>query len=190
MSSKAQNQVVGDIAEESKNLVGSNGITNATVSDWWKTLQAKKGVGSKFISQVLGDTSPNFVKAWEIFKPFSNPLNVVLGLISIIIMSGIGLVMACDISYIVLPPVRIFVDNKKDNGSKNRSLIFSYDAMHAVEIAENSSNGDGENKQALAVYFKRRAIALVVLGICLLYLVNGRIYVFVGYILDLVSGFF
>ena len=59
----------------------------------------------------------------------------------------------------------------------------------AVKVAEESDSSDGNKKQALGIYLKRRIFMLILLGICLLYLVQGQIYTFVGWILDLVSGF-
>ena len=70
-----------------------------------------------------------------------------------------------------------------------KSCIFSHDATYAVEQAENNDKGDGSPKQALGIYFKRRVIMLIMLGICLLHLISGRIFSIVGSILDLVSGF-
>ena len=106
-------------------------------------------------------------------------------------MSLLGLVIVADIAYIALPPVRIFAEEGGE-GKKGgiRSHLFSYEATQAVKIAENGGgNGNGETKQALGIYFKRRVVMLIVLGICLMYLVNGQIYTLVGWILDLVSGF-
>lgn len=189
LSSSAQQEVVNLIAEESNKSIGSDGVTEDTVTAWWKQLQTKEGVGSKFLNEILKNTKPDFVTANQIFEPFSGPISTVIGIIAVVMMSLLGVVMVADIAYITLPPVRLLVEDK-DNGGKPKSKIFSYDAVNAVRIAEEQSTGEkSEGKQALGIYFKRRIFMLILLGICLLYLVQGQIYTLVGYILDLVSGF-
>lgn len=191
LSNSEQTRFLTDVVEESDKVSSSKAnVDNSTVQEWWKMLQSKTGVGSKFMSVLLKDTKPDFVAANAIWKPFSGPVGVLLGLGAVIIMSLLGLVIVADIAYIALPPVRIFAEEGGE-GKKGgiRSHLFSYEATQAVKIAENGGgNGNGETKQALGIYFKRRVVMLIVLGICLMYLVNGQIYTLVGWILDLVSG--
>lgn len=195
LSSGEQQKFLQDVVDASNETAekGTNGVDTSTVQLWWKELQQKNGVGSKFMTVLLQDTKPDFVAANAIWKPFSGPIGVLLGLGAVIIMSLIGLVIVADISYIALPPVRIFASEEGGNGGKKsiRSFLFSYEAINAVRIAESGggNGGNGEAKQALGIYFKRRVVMLIILGICLMYLVNGQIYTLVGWILDLVSGF-
>lgn len=162
-------------------------VTDETVDNWWKQLQKKKGMGSKFLSQVLADTKPDFVTAKKWYQPFSGPIGTLLAFGSIIALALLGLVMVMDILYITIPPLRFFVDDKGEDGKVAISKLFSHAAISAVKQAEESS--DGKHKQALGIYFKSRVVELVILGICLLYLVQGEIYTVVGWILDLLSGF-
>lgn len=190
LSSKAQSQVVADIARLSNEAVDSSsvrGVEESTVQNWWKQLQTKEGVGSKFMGEILKNTKPDFVSANKVYQPFSGLVGTVMGIGAVLIMAFLGLVMVADIAYITLPPVRLAVDESKSRGGGSK--LFSHDAIYAVQIAEEGGNGDGEKKQALGIYFKRRVVMLIILGICLLYLVQGQIYTLVGYILDLVSGF-
>lgn len=191
LSSKAQNEVVSDIATYSNEAIGNaqaKGVEESTVQNWWKQLQTKQGVGSKFMNEILKNTKPDFVTANQIYKPFSNIVSVVIGVIAVIMMGFLGIVMVSDIAYITLPPLRIFVE---DGNGKAKSKIFTNDAIYAVQVAEegDGGGGSGSKKQALGIYFKRRVVMLILLGICLLYLVQGQLYTLVGYILDLVSGF-
>lgn len=188
LTSDAQSLVVKDIATYSNAKIGENGVTEQTVQNWWKQLQTKNGVGSKFLNTILENTKPDFVTANAIWKPFSGPVGTVLGLIAVMIMAFLGVVMVADISYITLPPVRLFVSDDEKGSRFVKSKLFSHDALYAVQKAESDSD-NGSPKQALGIYFKRRVFMLILLGICLLYLVNGAIYTLVGYILDLVSGF-
>ena len=192
LSSKAQSQVVSDIATLCNEAVESDsarGVEQSTVQNWWKQLQTKQGVGSKFMGEILKNTKPDFVTANQIYSPFSGLVGTLMGIGAVLIMAFLGLVMVADVAYIALPPVRLFYSDKTKNGGSSK--LFSHDAIYAVQIAEeggNSADG-GEKKQALGIYFKRRVVMLIILGICLLYLIQGQIYTLVGYILDLVSGF-
>lgn len=197
LTSSAQSQVVSDIAkysqlatEKNSSGTGTNaaGVTDQTVQNWWKILQQKNGVGSKFLDTILANAKPDFVTANAIWKPFSGPVGIALGVIAVAMMSFLGIVMVSDIAYIVLPPVRLFVSDDENGNKIAKSKLFSHDAIYAVQQAESDSD-NGTPKQALGIYFKRRVFMLILLGICLLYLVSGNLYTLVGYILDLVSGF-
>lgn len=189
LSSDAQTQLVEDIATQSDKVVTEEAdVDESTVALWWQELQTKKGVGSKFMMEILKHTKPNFVAANNIYQPFAGPIGVLMGLIAVVMMGVLGVVIVSDIAYITLPPVRILVNEKREGKGAGKSLIFSHAATHAVELAEDGG-GQGESKQALGIYFKNRLVMLILLGICLLYLVNGSLYTLVGYILDIVSGF-
>ena len=140
------------------------------------------------LNMILKNTNPDFVTANKIYQPFSGLVGTLLGLGAVLIMAFLALVMICDIAYISLPPVRLFAGDEQ-NG-KVSSKLFSHDAIYAVQCAENDDKGDGSPKQALGIYFKRRVFMLILLGICLLYLIQGQIFSLVGMVLDLVSGFF
>lgn len=189
LTSSSQTSFVEDVVEASNDQIGKRGVTQDTVQIWFKDLQQKDGVGSKFMNVILKNTKPDFVTANAIYEPFSGIVGTLLGLGAVLIMALLGLVIVADIAYIALPPVRMFSEGGSNGAKKDglRSHLFSNDAIKAVEIAENSPNDSP--KQALGIYFKRRVVMLIILGICLLYLVQGQIYTLVGWILDLVSGF-
>jgi hypothetical protein len=192
LTSDAQTQLVKDIKAASDSSVENNDeVSTETVQTWFKELQTMDGMGSKLLSTILANTKPDFVAANKIYQPFSGVIGVILGLVSILLMAFLGVVMVLDISYIALPPVRMFIVEQSEKGDKSslRSNIVSHDAIYAVHIAEDTDGKDGPKKQALGVYLKRRIPMLILLGVCLLYLVQGQIYVLVSAILDLVSGF-
>lgn len=194
LTSSAQTEVVEDIADNSYDAIDSDkadGVTESTVQNWWKELQTKDGVGSKFMNEILKNTKPDFVTANAIYQPFSGLVGTALGLLAVVIMAFLGIVMVADISYIVLPPVRNLVaDDDNERGKVVKSKVFSHDAIYAVQCAEDTSDGgSGGGKQALGIYLKRRIVALILLGICLMYLIQGQVYTAVGWVLDLLRGF-
>jgi len=188
LTSSAQREFVDDIIKASEDSIGLKGIEQDTVDDWWGNLQKKEGMGSRFLNVILEDTKPDFVSAKKIWKPFSGPVSTILGILALAVMAFVGIVMMCDIAYITLPPVRLFVSDDEQGEKIAKSKLFTHDAIYAVQKSESDSDS-GSPKQALGIYFKRRVFALILLGICLLYLISGQLWVGVGYILDLVSGF-
>lgn len=191
LSSKGQQEVVSDICTAAdKANKDSEEITDKTVENWYKQLQSKDGVGSKFMSEILKHTKPDFVTANKIYEPFSGPISTLIGIVAVVTAALLGLVMAADISYIVLPPVRMLVADNEGDGKPLKSKIFSYDAIYAVRaVEEESDSARGGGKQSLGIYFKRRIWALILFGICLLYLVQGQLYTLVSMVLTLVNGF-
>ena len=192
LTSAAQTDIINDIKAASDNSVDTNAdVSEETVQNWFKELQSIDGVGSKLMTTILGNTKPDFVTANTLYEPFSGIVGTILGLLSVLLMAFLGIVMVLDISYIALPPMRMLVAEGGNDG-KNKTLksnLISNDAIYAVKVAEDNDGGDGSKKQALGVYLKRRIPMLILLGVCLLYLIQGQIYTLVGWILDLVSGF-
>lgn len=193
-------------ATEKGDMASTTGGCNTdTVNQLYTYLETKEGMGTVLMASIMENTKPNFAAANKIYAPFSGLVGTVLGLLSIIIMALLGVTMALDIAYIVIPTVQLMLDGSQGNGGsgpgpnggdagkKGLSGVVSQAARNAVQAASGGQGGTGQggegNKMALGVYFKYRWIELVVLGICLLYLVSGNIYSFVAWILDLVSGF-
>lgn len=188
LSTSAQKQLISDMVSASNGAVGSSkGVTESTVQNWWKQLQTKEGVGSRFLTEVLKNTKPDFVSANNIWQPFAGPLGVFLGLLAVITLSLLGINTMADIMYITLPMSRIILGDMKEKGGV-MSKIISHAAITAVREVEEGSSEKG-SKQAIGIYFKNKVFELILLGIALLYLVSGNIWTLVGYILDLVSGF-
>ena len=78
LTNSAQADVVADIAENSNAAIEeTDTVSESTVQNWWKQLQSKDGVGSKFLNEILKNTKPDFVTANAIYEPFSglDPVN-------------------------------------------------------------------------------------------------------------------
>lgn len=190
LTSKMQTEFLSDLNDAAEQTIEADpsNYSDESLTNWYSVLQKQDGVGSKMLNMILKNTNPDFVTANKIYQPFSGLVGTALGLGAVLIMAFLALVMVCDIAYISLPPVRLFAGDEQ-NG-KVSSKLFSHDAIYAVQCAENDDKGDGSPKQALGIYFKRRVFMLILLGICLLYLIQGQIFSLVGMVLDLVSGFF
>lgn len=178
-----------------------HGVTTETVNDMMLNLQNLPGAGSQLLAALLSQTRPDFATANKIYTPFAGPVGTALGLISILIMAALGLTMALDLAYIVIPVFQMACGGSEGGGAggpggggKKNSLggFISSEAKAAVKAAEGGGGGQagsGEYKAAVGIYLKHRWIGLSILGLCLLYLVQGQIYNFVAWFVDLFSGF-
>lgn len=192
LTSKEKQKFTTELVKEANSEVGQNGITKSTVTGLLQKLQTKEGMGSKLLADILQNTKPDYVKGNQIYAPFSGIVGTILGLGAIVTFAFLAITMVSDIAYITLPIVRGFLGGDGGNGEgggKARSYLISHEAISSVEEAENGGGGNGGYKHAIWIYLKRRIVALIFLGLALLYLVQGQIFILVGYILDLVSGF-
>lgn len=196
LKSSEKNKLLNTMYDISQEKVSSDAnITTGTQDNWLKDLQNCNGVGSQLMNTLLKNTKPDYATANHIYTPFSGIVGTVLALIAILLMAFLGITMALDLSYIGIPAFRMICDGDGEGkGGQGKPKFISYEAVSAVQLAEGGQGGGGQNgssnKVAVGVYFKRRVIMLIALGICLLYLIQGQIFTLVSWILDLVSGFF
>ena len=143
-------------------------VTDQTTQNWLKELQDNPGMGSRILQQTLGQTKPDFVSANAIYRPFSGMVGTLIALVAIIMMA----------MYITVPPARGLV---KEDGT---SRLVSHEAISAVKAVE---DGDGKGV-ALGYYLKKRFVSILVLAFCLVLLIQGEIFNFVGTMVDLTFG--
>jgi hypothetical protein len=165
---------------------GASTVTDDTQSTWLQNLQQCDGIGSKLMNNILAQTKPDFVKANKIWKPFASPLGTATALLCIVIGALITFSMAWDLAWMAIPFFRGLGGD--GDGSNSRPWGISFEAYSAVQEAESASDGKTA-KIAVLIYFKKRSIMLFVLGCCLLFFVQGEIFTFVSWFLDLLSGF-
>lgn len=171
-------------------------VTSETVTDMTNVMQQQTGMGGTLLASLLQNTKPDYVTANRIYEPFSGTVGTILGIIAILIMAALGLTMALDLAYITIPAVQMALggSDEQGNGAKGKGIggFISQEAKSAVKAADGGQggqSGDGSYKAAVGIYFKYRWKGLVILGVCLLYLVQGQIYSFVAWFIDLFSGF-
>ncbi len=186
-------------------LVGSDesltGVTDETVSAFMEQMSAQAGMGTTMLTSILQNTRPDYTSANRLYQPFSGVVGTILGLISILIMALLGISMALDIAYLVIPAFNMMCTGNETggqggNGDKPSTIggLISKEAKKAYKAADGGEGGQGqggsgEYKAAVGQYFKYRWTGLLLLGICLLYLVQGQIYTLVAWVIDLASGF-
>lgn len=123
------------------------------------------------------DANADFVEAKKWFDPFSGVIGTVLGVLCILIFVFTGISTTIDIFYLALPGFRVVVE-KGEERKKPRAV--SREAYSAYYDAE----GSGAYKSAYALYLKRRIWVLFLVMICVGYLISGKIYDFVVFLMD------
>lgn len=187
------------IADDTENGKGTNGADSPsadTVNMLMEKIQTQSGLGSTMLAAILQNTKPDYITANRLYQPFSGVVGTILGIISVLIMALLGVTMALDLAYITIPAFQMALGGDGDGSAqgqkKGLSRIISTEAHKAIQAADGGSGGqagDGSYKAAVGIYFKYRWKGLTLLGICLLYLVQGQLYSFVGWFVDLFSGF-
>lgn len=175
---------------------GDNAPTDDTVTDLYEVAEKESGMAGTLLASIMSNTKPDYSTANRIYQPFSGVVGTILGVVSVLIMAFLGVTMALDLAYITIPAFQMAMGGTEENGNgtKGKGIggLISQEAKKAVQAAEGGAGGqagDGSYKAAVGVYFKYRWKGLVLLVICLLYLVQGQIYSFVGWFIDLFSGF-
>lgn len=136
---------------------------------------------SALVRQLSQDVSADYATAYTWFKPFTGGISTVFGILTLSIFILLALTMVVDLSYIALPFLKAALD--RTDGKKPK--IVSNEAFKAVQQAEQDNTG---NKQAVLIYFKNKSFQLCILMICLIYLVGGKIYTLVSWIVDSLQG--
>lgn len=197
LTSKAKAELIEDMiacADLAVSDSKTTGASDQTKTTWLSELQECNGVGTQLMTTLLQNTKPDYVTANRIYEPWSGIVGTAMALGAILIMATLGLTMVADLGYIGIPWFRLLLDGENTtNGGQGKPKFISFEAFSAVQLVENGTGGNGQQssgfKVAAGIYLKRRIIMLVILGVCLLYLVQGQIFVLVGFILDLLSGF-
>lgn len=169
-----------------------NPVTDDTVNNWLQDLQQHPGVGSKLLANIMEQVKPDYVNGNRIFEPFAGPLNTLIALVIIVVMIMLTLTFAMDLAYLNIPIFQSFIVNSISErggggGSRFTNFFVGREALQAIEESENSSNGKYKNPNG--VYLKKRFIGVALLGLCLLYLIQGQIFTLVGMLMDLLGGF-
>lgn len=203
LTSGAKQDFLGDVftianaiaADSAKGYnTGTTAPTDDTVADLMQIISQQSGMGSSMLAMIMQNTKPDYVTANRIYEPFSGVVGTILGIVSILIMALLGVTMALDLAYITIPTFQMALGGEDEGGNKKGGLsgVISKEAKAACKAADGGAGGqggDGSYKAAVGIYFKYRWKGLVLLGVCLLYLVQGQIYSFVGWLIDLFSGF-
>lgn len=136
---------------------------------------------SSLVRQLSNDVNADFATAYSWFLPFSGTVSTILGFLAIVIFVALGLMITVDLAYLTIPPFRSAIE--KTDGSKP-----SWVSNEAYKATLEVEKGEGKAKSTMGLYLKYKSTQMIILGICLLYLVSGKIYTLVAWIIDSFSG--
>ena len=132
--------------------------------------------------------------ATKALEGFREPIQMIVGILSWVVITGLGLFTALDIAFITQPVFRGWYSDSAQSGSKVTGTTdkktgeaklrwISDEAVYAVKVATL-----GEGKSALSIYLFKRMAAYVITAIVIFMLLTGNIQIFVNLALDLVAG--
>lgn len=149
--------------------------------------ESNRDVAAMLLPMILDSTTADLFTAYKWLYPFLQILRVIIGIgvVGIILLLVGSTIM--DLCYIGLPVWRETVAEKGQTTGKSHPFGVSYEALCTVKQVEQALEGNGY-KNAVLIYFKRRAITYVTLSICLLYLIVGELGGLISWLLSLGSG--
>lgn len=124
------------------------------------------------------NTGADLVEAEKWFSPISPYISTLLGVMSLLVFLFLGISIMIDIFYIVLPPFRAALSIGSD--VNKRPWGISYEAFTTVTESEKTE----EYKNVLAIYARRRMGVIIIASIAITYLVSGKIYDVVVWLID------
>lgn len=185
ITSENWGKLTKDEQEQVLNVIaGSEYYQSLTDSDQTCIIEGFKQTGTKdgttLMTILFGNTKPDWVSAYKIIAPFNGPIGTILGAGTMFMSMALIVVILCDVFYMTIPWFRVKGDSKED------IRWVSFEAKQAVEKVE--GGGEGKKTQVLWEYLKHKVVMLFLFGLCILYLLCGNIFKFLGYLLDLASG--
>jgi hypothetical protein len=174
-------------AEFIKNLQNSD-VSKQTQQKLFDDMNNASPEISRLIIPMLMDaSSADVYGAMRVVSPFLPLLRVILGIIAIGVVFSLGFFTAMDLFFIGIPFFRDKMQSKGDERGGKIPFV-SYDAVSVVNETE-SGTGDGGYKNPVIMYFKRRALTIIAVGVCLVYLVFGGLGALFSGFMSLFSGF-
>lgn len=127
------------------------------------------------------DASTDFVEAKKWFDPFSGVIGTILGVLCVAVFMFSGLSIVFDVFYLVLPGLQAILERGEDN---KKPFGVSREAYSSLKDAEK----DTEYHNVIGIYMKRRIGLLIVMAVCIGYLISGKIFDFITFIIDAFSS--
>ena len=170
-----------DIMDFSLSKVKDSNISTTNRNKVYNFISSNDESTASLVRQLQNDVRVDFAKAYLIFKPWSGWIGVFLGLGALGIVVVLGLSLMIDISFISIPLVQMFLSK---DGNLDKVKFVTNEALTSVKEAE------GTSKDALVIYGGKKTKQLFVISIMIIYLASGKIFLLIGWFIDLFSGFF
>ena len=158
--------------------VRKSGLNDAIRNRLYNFIAEQDSTVSATIKFLDDNTRPDFVQAMAYLRPFSGPVGTFLGVVSLVMFLLMSLSIVMDVCYLVLPMVKSFIDAIAKGGMPFGISLEAYSAYKEVEMSDGTVG-------VIGVFLKKRFPTLLLAGICVMYLVSGKIYDLLAWIMDL-----
>lgn len=168
------------VMEEALTGIQNSKISSSNRNKIYNFIASSDETTSSLVRQLSNDVNADFAEAYSLFKPFSGVLGTFLGVISLLIFILLGITIVIDLAYINIPAIQLALTNPS---KEEKPKLVSIEAVNAIKEAETKPE-----KNAMTSYLRMKTKQFIALGICLLYLVSGKLYVLIANIMDYFQG--
>lgn len=178
---KLGNKAKQDLMQVALDTTYNSNVSKTNRNKIYNALCKQDEPTSALVRQLSEDVNADFAGAYKYFKPFSGPLGVVLGLLTLVIFVILGLTLVIDIAFITLPFVQSLLLN-----TDGKAKFVSIEAVNAVKEQESKSGSEYVNP--MGIYLKSKTKQYIAIFICILYLMSGKIFSLLARFMDYFSG--
>lgn len=178
---KLGNKAKQDLMQVALDTTYNSNVSKTNRNKIYNALCKQDEPTSALVRQLSEDVNADFAGAYKYFKPFSGPLGVVLGLLTLVIFVILGLTLVIDIAFITLPFVQSCLLN-----NDGKAKFVSIEAVNAVKEQESKSGSEYVNP--MGIYLKSKTKQYIAIFICILYLMSGKIFSLLARFMDYFSG--
>lgn len=178
---KLGNKAKQDLMQVALDTIYNSNVSKTNRNKIYNALCKQDEPTSALVRQLSEDVNADFAGAYKYFKPFSGPLGVVLGLLTLVIFVILGLTLVIDIAFITLPFVQSCLLN-----NDGKAKFVSIEAVNAVKEQESKSGSEYVNP--MGIYLKSKTKQYIAIFICILYLMSGKIFSLLARFMDYFSG--
>lgn len=171
-----------DFMEVALGATRATGLGSQQKNKLYNFIAEQDNTTSAAIKYLKSDASADFVAAKSWFHPFSKYISPVLGLICLLVFMFMAMSMLFDCAYLVLPMFQGLLERGEPN---KRPFGVSREAYLTMKDINNPKY---EGRNILSVYMSKRIPVIIVCAICLGYLVTGKIYDIMSFIVDAFSS--
>lgn len=182
---KFNNRVYNDLDSDEKYLfmetalsaVSSTSLNAKNKNKVYNFIAGQDTPVSNTMKYLQSNANADFLEAKKIFDPFSGIIGTALGVLCVLIFLFCGFSILFDVFYLVIPGVQAILERGEET---KKPMGVSREAYSALRDAEK----DTEYKNVMTIYFKRRIGLLIVMCICIGYLISGKIFDVIAYVID------
>ena len=169
MYSKLSNKKKATFMETALRAVKDSSLGAVEKNSVYNFIANQDDATSRAVSYLVESTTPDFVKAMKIIRPFNGVIGTVMGVISVAVFLFLSIGILFDVFYIAIPGIHVILERGESN---RRPFGVSREAWLTYrEIVQ-----DFKSENILWAYFKRRIPVVLVVAILLGYLISGKIY--------------